>query len=719
MELGLPRPGPPPPEEVWLGGWPAGAGGGPPGAGPFGARRGGAAAPPGMWGGARGGAAGGSGRPGVVPRLRPRGGRLQGWARGALLGVLLRGAEAGDSLGGGPTGVGSAAELFRAATSLRGSALGWGELAEGFSAREESGRARQGNVRVEWRGYVWLDTGYASELRSFVLGLDRLGHLVTPVAEELVYDVVGHKAFAQLPDHVSVRLSEIIARPRAAGEGGLVVHHGNRAFVDISRGDLLDYHIFRGVWETSNQDFADKQDPSWQADEIWVASWHTYHILREGGMPHGRIRHVPQGFSLTAFPTDAPPLPLPGRGRFNFLSIFAWSKRKGWDVLIRAFVQEFPPELEESAQNAVTLTLKVSGFRSNTLEVAKAQRDGLLAELGISELPSNILWVDRSLADTEMASLYAAADAFVLPSRAEGWGRPFMEAMAMGVPVIGTGWGGQMDFMNASNSYLLPYRLVAAEQEFEAFSMGGHMWAEVEPGSLQSGMRHILENSGDAQSRAKSGQAFVRRSYSEEAVMAKASEVLNEATQQMTCVCAHPEKSNSAGGAAVCAKQALKEGRAADSLACFRERLARLSQSPGERRKDEMDALLGLGIAYFLRGGIVMASKAFQQCMDSCPQMAVAQKTNPLNSELFRQALVLCPAVRLALLSKGFVFAEAWLHEGGRGEKVHEDFWSMALFSATESDQSDVCRLAQMLSMALTQPMVPESCSDLPETALA
>jgi glycosyltransferase involved in cell wall biosynthesis len=565
-------------------------------------------------------------------------------------------------------------------------------------------------VRVEWRGYVWLDTGYASELRSFVLGLDRLGHRIVPVAEELLYDVVGHKAFAQLPARVSTRLSELIALPRAPGEGALVVHHGNRAFVDISRGDLLDYHVFRGVWETSHQDFRDKQDSSWQADEVWVASWHTYQILLQGGMPPERIRHVPQGFNPDAFPVAAAPLTLPGRGRFNFLSVFAWSKRKGWDALIKAFVQEFPPG-EKGAQSAVTLTLKVSGFRSNTLEVAAAQRDALLAELGVSQMPENILWVDSSLADSEMAGLYAAADAFVLPTRAEGWGRPFMEAMAMGIPVVGTGWGGHMDFMNASNAYLLPYRLVSAEQEFDAFSMGGHMWAEVDPESLQSTMRHVFENQAAARIRAENGQKIVRHSYSEAAVMAKASDALRKATQQMHCGCAFRGGADSKSGAIVCAKDALRDGRTAEALACFRTTLARLSQEPAEQGSDEMEALFGLGVTYFLRGGIVMASKAFQQCMDACPQMAVAQKTSPLNSELFRQALVLCPVVRLALLSKGFVFAEAWLHEGRGGEKVHEDFWSMALFSASVRDTAEVCGVAQMLSLSLSQPLLPAPCS--------
>jgi glycosyltransferase involved in cell wall biosynthesis len=45
-------------------------------------------------------------------------------------------------------------------------------------------------------------------------------------------------------------------------------------------------------------------------------------------------------------------------------------------------------------------------------------------------------------------SLYRSVDAFVLPSRGEGWGRPYMEAMSMGLPVIATNWSGPTEFVN-------------------------------------------------------------------------------------------------------------------------------------------------------------------------------------------------------------------------------------------------------------------------------
>jgi glycosyltransferase involved in cell wall biosynthesis len=45
-------------------------------------------------------------------------------------------------------------------------------------------------------------------------------------------------------------------------------------------------------------------------------------------------------------------------------------------------------------------------------------------------------------ADADFPRFYKAGDAVVLPTRGEGWGRPQVEAMAMGLPVISTNWSG-------------------------------------------------------------------------------------------------------------------------------------------------------------------------------------------------------------------------------------------------------------------------------------
>ena len=73
--------------------------------------------------------------------------------------------------------------------------------------------------------------------------------------------------------------------------------------------------------------------------------------------------------------------------------------------------------------------------------------------------PDIVLWDQSSSAD-EMAALYRSASAFVLPSRGEGWGRPYMEAMACGLPTIGTRYLGSADFMTDENSFLVDASLV-------------------------------------------------------------------------------------------------------------------------------------------------------------------------------------------------------------------------------------------------------------------
>ena len=67
--------------------------------------------------------------------------------------------------------------------------------------------------------------------------------------------------------------------------------------------------------------------------------------------------------------------------------------------------------------------------------------------------------MSKQLPQHALPRLYRAADAFVLPSRGEGWGRPHVEAMSMGLPVIATNWSGPTAFLDEEVGYPLDYTL--------------------------------------------------------------------------------------------------------------------------------------------------------------------------------------------------------------------------------------------------------------------
>lgn len=71
----------------------------------------------------------------------------------------------------------------------------------------------------------------------------------------------------------------------------------------------------------------------------------------------------------------------------------------------------------------------------------------------------------QHLARSEVPRLFKSADAFVLPTRGEGWGLPLAEAMAMSLPVVATNWSGPTAFLDSSVGYPLRVEGLAEVEE--------------------------------------------------------------------------------------------------------------------------------------------------------------------------------------------------------------------------------------------------------------
>jgi glycosyltransferase involved in cell wall biosynthesis len=254
------------------------------------------------------------------------------------------------------------------------------------------------------------------------------------------------------------------------------------------------YHIGRFMFET------DRIHPRCvgfinKFDEIWVPSHCVQHAYEASGVTKP-ILVVPEAVDPNDYRVDIEPLTIPGARRFNFLAILNTvskstfnGQRKAWDILLRSFLEEF--EQEED----VGIILKTLPDRGTISSIRSEIRHILGERASGGAIPPNVVIYDRALAPEDMPRLYKAAQAYVLPTRGEGWGRPFMEALTMNLPTIATGWGGHVDFMNTRNSYLIDHEMVECPSHFEGLRIPlapGHRWAEPSRTHLQRLMREVF-----------------------------------------------------------------------------------------------------------------------------------------------------------------------------------------------------------------------------------
>ena len=225
--------------------------------------------------------------------------------------------------------------------------------------------------------------------------------------------------------------------------------------------------------------------------ELWTASHHCADLYRAGGgqkpiyvIPHGidpyvwrRDRTRPAWIPLDKDKKTEGPR---GADKFVFLGAGTWhNPRKGLDLLIKAFTKEFKPE------EPVELVLKVSNVYNpgfNAKEMIKQYID--------PKGNKNIRIVDTVMDLPEMVRFFSNADCFVSPHRAEGFGLIILEAMAAGVPVIATGWSGNVDFTRNRTIELVKMRPYAPMDNLYGSEK---VWMEISVKELKKRMREVYE----------------------------------------------------------------------------------------------------------------------------------------------------------------------------------------------------------------------------------
>jgi glycosyltransferase involved in cell wall biosynthesis len=159
---------------------------------------------------------------------------------------------------------------------------------------------------------------------------------------------------------------------------------------------------------------------------------------------------------------------------FRFLHVSSCFPRKGVDALLLAYEAAFSIDYD------VSLVIKTFDNPHNDV------RQKLAALQARNPRFPHVVLLFADLTDAQLKSLYGQCHVMVGPSLAEGYGLPFAEAMLSGIPVITTAWGGQLDFCNSSNSWLVDYQFARARTHFGLWASA---WAQVDVASLAQAMR--------------------------------------------------------------------------------------------------------------------------------------------------------------------------------------------------------------------------------------
>lgn len=236
-------------------------------------------------------------------------------------------------------------------------------------------------------------------------------------------------------------------------------------------------------------------------DEVWVATDFIYNVVAPvSPIPVHKIKlpvvvapFEPRSRAELGMPDD-----------FVFLFVHDYHStmaRKNPLGLVEAFRSAFP-----EGSGASLVIKSINGDR-----MPQSHEAVMAAARGRSDIHLIDGFVDSGMKNAMIDS----CDCYVSLHRSEGFGQTIAEAMWLGRPAIATGFGGNLDFMDAENSYLVRHDWARVGDDAHPYPPDGE-WAEPDLQHAAELMREVFENPAEAAARGKAGAASIRRTNSAE-----------------------------------------------------------------------------------------------------------------------------------------------------------------------------------------------------------
>jgi glycosyltransferase involved in cell wall biosynthesis len=350
--------------------------------------------------------------------------------------------------------------------------------------------------------YVFGELGYNIHARKFFQALNR----ITPVCMVPMDPPSGNSYPIEVDFVPMIKRQDEINLSQPA----ICLNYGNQ-FHKFNGSYLIGYTVFEYT-----KIAADWLHMMRQMDEVWTTSQWGKEVLMQNGLAGEMIGVVPEGADPAIYCPNQKPR---SDAVFRFLSVGKWEPRKGQVELLRAWSDVFGDKRDVELYVAWH-----NPFIKNFSLKDEIQK------LSLKHIPS-IHVVNNVPTAFHMAQLYNMVDCFVLPTRAEGWGLPIMEAMSCGLPVITTKYSAITEYATQDNAYLINVGKFVDVYDPRFFPTPGSagVWAEVDYDHLKELLWHVYTHRDEAREKGRKASESVRAQWTWDHAARKAHALLEHA----------------------------------------------------------------------------------------------------------------------------------------------------------------------------------------------
>lgn len=247
------------------------------------------------------------------------------------------------------------------------------------------------------------------------------------------------------------------------------------------------YRIGYWAWETTEAPSNWTRTASW-FHEIWAPSQFSADAIKLTFRKAGRSDLETK---VRVFPYPAPRVDFtPDRSRFGlpreaFVGLMSFDGRSGFTRknpigVLRSWMLAFPEESKGAVLVIKTLpTAHLQAEWTIVQELIKGRRDVVL--------------ISESLDRSTMISLISSCDVLISLARAEGFGLPLAEAMALGRCVVTTAYSAPMEFLDKSTAMLVPARPLRARDSNGIYHRG--WWSDPDVIAAANAIRELSVDS--------------------------------------------------------------------------------------------------------------------------------------------------------------------------------------------------------------------------------